>query len=153
MINKRLGAGESIDVIKADLRDKGVDIYKFSSAEGEVDEKIDKRMNELLQERNRKWKLSKFCRRNLMLPEGIQSQQKRIKSDGTGLIIIGGVLAHYVATCCGDASEHQTLQPTDVLGNSYFSVCLDGRNKKEENMASYESRIIILSAYLILHPL
>ncbi len=93
LINTRLASGESIDLIKSDLRDKGVDIYKFSSSESEVDEKIEKRTSELLHQGKSKVETEQVLLKEYNItPESRQSQQERLKTNGAGLIIIGGVL-------------------------------------------------------------
>lgn len=93
LINKRLAAGESAELIKVDLRDKGVSIYNMSMQESRSEENIDRRFMELQKEGKSKAEIEEKLKEEFNLSENQTAKiPERMKSSGTGFIVGGGVL-------------------------------------------------------------
>lgn len=93
LINGRLAAGENIDRVKMDLRDKGVDIFQFAMVESSEEEQIDERMISLQKEGKSKIEIESAIRKEYnRTPEAVKAQQERMQSNGAWFIIVGAVI-------------------------------------------------------------
>lgn len=93
LINARLTAGENIDRVKMDLRDKGVDIFQFAMVESNEEEQIDERMISLQKEGKSKIEIESAIRKEYnRTPEAVKAQQERMQANGAWFIIVGAVI-------------------------------------------------------------
>lgn len=93
LINSRLAAGENIELIKMDLRDKGVDIFEFAMVESSEEEQIDERMIELRKEGRSKSEIESAIRKEFnRTPEAVHTQHERMLSNGSGMIVAGALM-------------------------------------------------------------
>jgi len=93
LVNKRLANGESIDLIKVDLQDKGVNIYQFGIEETKAEEKIEERMVSLQKDGKSAEEIQQAIRKEFRLTEeAAKAVPEKMQSAGAGFIIIGGVL-------------------------------------------------------------
>ena len=110
LINARLAAGENIDRVKMDLRDKGVDIFQFAMVESNEEEQIDERMISLQKEGKSKIEIESAIRKEYnRTPEAVKARQERMQSNGAGYIVVGAVIlliALPLAAVIIQSSEH-----------------------------------------------
>jgi hypothetical protein len=93
LINSRLERGESIEVIKMDLREEGVNIYKMSMEESRSEENIDRRFMELQSEGKTKEEIDRRLKEEFKLTgEQAAKVPERMRSNGSGLIGAGLLL-------------------------------------------------------------
>lgn len=93
LINQRLEAGESAELIKVDLRDKGVSIFKMSMLESRSEENIDRRFMELQKAGKTKVEIDEQLKQEFNLSKEQSAKiPERMRATGAGLIIAGGVL-------------------------------------------------------------
>lgn len=93
IINTRLDRGEKIEIIKADLQEKGVKAFDLAMKEGQAEEKIEERFIELQKQGKSKSEIDQQLKQEFSLPgkEAAKIPEK-MRSSGTGLIVAGGVL-------------------------------------------------------------
>lgn len=93
IINTRLDRGEKIEIIKADLQEKGVKAFDLAMKEGQAEEKIQERFIELQKQGKSKSEIDQKLKEEFSLPgkEAAKIPEK-MRSSGTGLIVAGGVL-------------------------------------------------------------
>lgn len=93
LINTRLERGEKPENIKADLRERGVNLFNMSMQESRSEENIDRRFMELQKEGKTKTEIDTALKEEFKLSEERQAKiPERMRSTGAGLIIAGGVL-------------------------------------------------------------
>jgi len=93
LINSRLERGENIEVIKMDLREQGVNIYKMSMEESRSEENIDRRFMELQAEGKTKEQIDRQLKEEFKLSDQQAANvPERMRSNGSGLIGAGLLL-------------------------------------------------------------
>jgi hypothetical protein len=93
LINKRLSAGESPEIIKMDLRSKGVNLYEMSMQESRNEENIERRFMELQSEGKSKAEIDAKLKVEFNLDkEHAAKIPERMRGTGAGLIVAGGVM-------------------------------------------------------------
>lgn len=93
LINQRLEQGESAEKIKADLRDKGVNIFHMSMLESRSEENIERRFMELQKEGRTKMEIEAKLKEEFNISkEQATKIPDRMRATGSGLIVAGGVL-------------------------------------------------------------
>lgn len=92
LINKRLEQRENLEIIKMDLRARGVNIYKMSLEESRSEENIDRRFMELQSEGKSKEEIDRKLKEEFKLSdEHAAKVPERMRATGVGLIVAGGV--------------------------------------------------------------
>lgn len=93
MINARLDQGEKIDFIKADLRDRGVNVFDLSLQESKQEEAIEERFIQLQKEGKSKNEIDQALKKEFNLPgKDAAKIPEKMYSNGSWLIVVGAVL-------------------------------------------------------------
>lgn len=93
IVNVRLDRGEKIDIIKADLTARGVNIYEWSTRESRQEEAIAERFIQLQKEGKTKIEIDAQLQKEFNLsPKQATKVPEQLKSNGAWLIVAGGVL-------------------------------------------------------------
>jgi uncharacterized membrane protein len=93
IISSRLDRGEKIDIIKADLTERGVNIYEWSTRESRREEAIAERFLQLQKEGKSKIDIDAQLQKefNLSAKETTKVPEQ-LQSNGAWLIVVGAVL-------------------------------------------------------------
>jgi hypothetical protein len=90
LINSRLEQGENLEIIKMDLRQRGVNIYKMSLEESRSEENIDRRFMELQAEGKTKEQIDRKLKEEFRLSdEQATKVPERMRSNGSGMLGAG----------------------------------------------------------------
>jgi hypothetical protein len=114
LINRRLEQGEKPELIKMDLRDKGVNLLDMSLQESRSEENLERRFMELQKEGKTKIEIEAKLKEEFNLSKTQSAKiPERLRSTGTGLIVAGGVLlmtgAPFLAVLIADGEENLKL--------------------------------------------
>lgn len=134
LINKRLDQGEKIEIIKADLREHGVNVFDLSLKESKQEEAIEERFIQLQKEGKSKIEIDQHLKKefNLAGKEAAKIPEK-MRSSGTGLIVAGGVLlmigAPWLAVMMQTPGRHNVKYAVIMAGTGIAFLVLGIRKR------------------------